>query len=124
MKYITVQEYMQISNVQDVGNTTDIEDLIDIASMSVNKATLTRIEKRGFENLTTKQQDLIKKAVVEQMSYIKEEYSELSKVSSYSLNGDITINLKDSENTVYENLELSKKAYLYLQQTGLMFRGC
>ena len=124
MKYITVQEYMQISNVQDVGNTTDIEDLIDIASMSVNKATLTRIEKRGFENLTTKQQDLIKKAVVEQMSYIKEEYSELRKVSSYSLNGDITINLKDSENTVYENLELSKKAYLYLQQTGLMFRGC
>lgn len=124
MKYITVQEYMQILNIQNVENNADIETLIELASMSVNKATLTRIEKRGFENLSPKQQELIKKAVVEQMSYIEEEYSELSKVNSYSLNGDITINLNDEDGFIYESLELSKKAYLYLQQTGLMFRGC
>ena len=107
----------------EVENETDIEVLIELASMSVNKATLTRIEKRGFDNLTPNQQELIKKAVVEQMNYISEEYSELSNVSSYSLNGDISINFKDN-NEVYDNLELTKKAYLYLQQTGLMFRGC
>lgn len=123
MKYITIEDYMRISNAQDVGNETDIEELIELASMSVNKATLTRIEKRGFNNLTPKQQELIKKAVVEQISYINDEYSELSKVSSYSLNGDISINLKDDD-SIYNDLELSKKAYLYLQQTGLMFRGC
>lgn len=123
MKYITIEDYMRISNAQDVGNETDMEELIELASMSVNKATLTRIEKRGFNNLTPKQQELIKKAVVEQMSYISEEYSELNKVNSYSLNGDISINLKD-EDSIYDDLELSKKAYLYLQQTGLMFRGC
>lgn len=123
MKYITIEDYMRISNAQDVGNETDIEELIELASMSVNKATLTRIEKRGFNNLTPKQQELIKKAVVEQISYINDEYSELSKVSSYSLNGDISINLKE-EDSIYKDLGLSKKAYLYLQQTGLMFRGC
>lgn len=123
MKYITIEDYMRISNAQDVENETDIEELIELASMSVNKATLTRIEKRGFNNLTPKQQELIKKAVVEQISYINDEYSELSKVSSYSLNGDISINLKE-EDSIYDDLELSKKAYLYLQQTGLMFRGC
>lgn len=123
MKYITIEEYMQISNVQEVEDEKDIEVLIELASMSINKATLTRIEKRGFNNLTPKQQELIKKAIVEQISYINDEYSELSKVSSYSLNGDISINLKDDD-SIYNDLELSKKAYLYLQQTGLMFRGC
>lgn len=123
MKYLTRQEYMQISNIQNVENDTDIETLIELASMSVNKATLTRIEKRGFENLSSKQQELIKKAVVEQMSYIENECSELASVSSYSLNGDISINLKDND-SIYDDLELSKKAYMYLQQTGLMFRGC
>ncbi|MBQ4123621.1 hypothetical protein IJD44_07890 [bacterium] len=123
MKYITIKDYMRISNTQEVENETDIEVLIELASMSVNKATLTRIEKRGFDNLTPNQQELIKKAVVEQMNYISEEYSELSNVSSYSLNGDISINFKDN-NEIYDNLELTKKAYLYLQQTGLMFRGC
>lgn len=123
MKYITIKDYMRISNTQEVENETDIEVLIELASMSVNKATLTRIEKRGFDNLTPNQQELIKKAVVEQMNYISEEYSELSNVSSYSLNGDIIINFKDN-NEIYDNLELTKKAYLYLQQTGLMFRGC
>lgn len=123
MKYITIEEYMRISNVQEVEDEKDIEVLIELASMSINKATLTRIEKRGFNNLTPKQQELIKKAVVEQISYINDEYSELSKVSSYSLNGDISINLKDDD-SIYNDLELSKKAYLYLQQTGLMFRGC
>ena len=102
MKYITIEDYMRISNAQDVGNETDIEELIELASMSVNKATLTRIEKRGFNNLTPKQQELIKKAVVEQISYINDEYSELSKVSSYSLNGDISINLKE-EDSIYKD---------------------
>lgn len=123
MKYITIEDYMRISGTQEVSNEKEIETLIDIASISVNKATLTRIEKRGFKNLTSTQQELIKKAVVEQMSYIEDECSELANVSSYSLNGDISINLKDND-SIYDNLELSKKAYMYLQQTGLMFRGC
>lgn len=119
MKYIKKEDLV---NSGFSAENTDIDALIEIASISVNKATLTRIEKRGFDNLTPKQQELIKKATIEQAKYITNEDDEISNVTSYHLD-DISINLKDNEE-IYQKLKLSKNAYLFLQETGLMHRGC
>lgn len=98
----------------------EIEKYLELASIDINKATLTRIEKRGFDNLTSQQKDLIVKATCLQADYIKEEglYDD---VSSYSIGGDLTVNTKESTE-INDKLKISKLAFFYLKRTGLTSR--
>ncbi len=100
----------------------ELEKYLELASIYINRATLTRIEKRGYNNLTSRQQDLITKATCIQADYIKDEglYGD-DEISSFSIGGDLNINKKDS-NRIYEELEISKTAFFYLKQTGLTTR--
>ncbi len=100
----------------------ELEKYLELASIDINRATLTRIEKRGYNNLTEKQQDLITKATCVQADFIKEEgiYDD-DEVSSFSIGGDLTINKKENQK-IYEELEISKVAFFYLKQTGLTNR--
>lgn len=121
--YATIEDYFKYGTkvLQELDNK-EIERYLEIASININRATLTRIETRGFENLTSQQKDLIIKATCMQAEHIKEEglYDD-AEVSSFSIGGELTINTKDS-NGIHSKLGLSKTAFFYLQRTGLVSR--
>lgn len=101
---------------------SETEKYLELSSIDVNRATLTRIEKRGFNNLTEQQRDLIIKATCLQADYIKDEgiYDDNS-ISSYSIGGDLTVNEKESTD-IADKLNISKLAFFYLKRTGLTNR--
>lgn len=116
--YATKEDYSKYGT--KVLEDTEIEKYLELASIDINRATLTRIEKRGFEKLTSQQKDLIIKATCYQAEYIKEEglYDD---VSSYSIGGDLTVNTKEG-NGITDKLKISKLAFFYLKRTGLTSR--
>lgn len=103
-------------------NDNEIDKYLELSSIDINRATLTRIEKRGFNNLTEQQKDLIIKATCLQADYIKDEgiYDDDS-ISSYSIGGDLTVNEKESTD-IADKLNISKLAFFYLKRTGLTNR--
>lgn len=118
--YATKGDYSKYGS--KVLENEEIEKYLEFASIDVNRATLTRIERRGFDNLTTQQKDLIIKATCLQAEYIKEEglYDDNS-ISSYSIGGDLTVNEKESQDMA-DKLNISRLAFFYLKRTGLTNR--
>lgn len=118
--YATKEDYSKYGS--KVLEDEEIEKNLELASIDVNRATLTRIERRGFDNLTTQQKDLIIKATCLQAEYIKEEglYDDNS-ISSYSIGGDLTVNEKETQDMA-DKLNISKLAFFYLKRTGLTNR--
>ena len=118
--YATKEDYKKYGS----GSLTDneLDKYLELSSIDVNRATLTRIEKRGFNNLTDQQRDLIIKATCLQADYIKDEgvYDDDS-IESYSIGGDLTVNEKES-NDIADKLNISKLAFFYLKRTGLTNR--
>lgn len=115
--YATKEDYSKYGS--KVLEDKEIEKYLELASIDVNRVTLTRIERRGFDNLTSQQKDLIIKATCLQAEYIKEEgiYDDNS-ISSYSIGGDLTVNEKESQDMA-DKLKISKVAFSYLKRTGL-----
>lgn len=118
--YATKEDYSKYGS--KVLEDEEIEKYLELASIDINRATLTRIERRGFNNLTTQQKDLIIKATCLQAEYIKEEglYDDNS-ISSYSIGGDLTVNEKELQDMA-DKLNISKLAFFYLKRTGLTNR--
>lgn len=118
--YATDEDYSKYGS--KVLEDEETERYLELASIDINRATLTRIERRGFNNLTTQQKDLIIKATCLQAEYIKEEgiYDDES-ISSYSIGGDLTVNEKESQDMA-DKLNISKLAFFYLKRTGLTNR--
>ena len=115
--YATKEDYKKYgsSSLKD----DEIEKYLELSSIDINRATLTRIEKRGFDNLTEQQRNLIIKATCLQADFIKDEgiYDDDS-ISSYSIGGDLTVNEKESID-IADKLNISKLAFFYLKRTGL-----
>ena len=118
--YATKEDYSKYGS--KVLESEEKEKYLELASIDINRATLTRIERRGFNNLTTQQKDLIIKATCLQAEYVKEEglYDDNS-ISSYSIGGDLTVNEKESQDMA-DKLKISKLAFFYLKRTGLTNR--
>lgn len=118
--YATKEDYKKYGSSSLDDN--EIDKYLELSSIDVNRATLTRIEKRGFNNLTEQQKDLIIKATCLQADYIKDEgiYDDDS-ISSYSIGGDLTVNEKESTD-IADKLNISKLAFFYLKRTGLTNR--
>ena len=118
--YATKEDYKKYGSGSLDDN--EIEKYLELSSIDINRATLTRIEKRGFNNLTEQQKDLIIKATCLQADYIKDEgiYDDDS-ISSYSIGGDLTVNEKESTD-IADKLNISKLALFYLKRTGLTNR--
>lgn len=118
--YATKEDYKKYGSGSLDDN--EIDKYLELSSIDVNRATLTRIEKRGFNNLTEQQKDLIIKATCLQAEYIKDEgiYDDDS-IGSYSIGGDLTVNEKESTN-IADKLNISRLAFFYLKRTGLTNR--
>ena len=118
--YATKDDYRKYGS--DSLKDNEIEKYLELSSIDINRATLTRIEKKGFNNLTVQQKDLIIKATCLQADYIKDEgiYDDDS-ISSYSIGGDLTVNEKESM-YIADKLNISKLAFSYLRRTGLTNR--
>ncbi len=118
--YATTEDYSKYGSKTLEDN--EIEKYLELASIDINRATLTRIEKRGFEKLTSQQKELIVKATCLQAEYLKEEgiYDNVD-LSSYSIGGDLTVNVKESSE-ISDKLKISKLAFSYLKRTGLTSR--
>ncbi len=119
--YATKEDYNKYGN-NIFENNIELKQYLELASIDINRATLTRIEKKGFDNLTSQQKYLIIKATCIQAEYIKEEgiYDD-SSIISYSIGGDLTVNEKDSQE-MNDKLNISKLAFIYLKRTGLTSR--
>lgn len=115
--YATKEDYSKYRS--KILDDKEIEKYLELASIDINRATLTKIERRSFDNLTSQQKDLITKATCIQADYIKEEgtYDDES-ISSYSIGGDLTINETESQDMA-DKLKISKVAFSYLKRTGL-----
>lgn len=118
--YATKEDYSKYGS--KVLEDEEMEKYLELASIDINRATLTRIERKGFDNLTSQQKDLIIKATCLQAEYIKEEgiYDDNS-ISSYSIGEDLTVNEKESQDMA-DKLKISKLAFFYLKRTGLTNR--
>ncbi len=118
--YATKEDYNKYGS--KILEDNEIEKYLELASIDINNATLTRIERRGFDNLTEQQKDLIIKATCMQAEYVKEEsiYGD-TELNSYNIGGDLTVNLKDRQE-MSDKLKLSKLAFFYLKRTGLTNR--
>ena len=118
--YATNKDYEKYGNnsLED----EEVKTYLELASIDINKATLSRIEKRGFNDLTEQQKYLIIKATCLQAEYIKEYGTyEDDSISSYSIGGDLTVNENESQD-IASRLNISKMAYSYLKRTGLTNR--
>lgn len=119
ISYAQTSDYK--SNYTNLDDDTEINKYLELASIIINQATLTRIEKRGFYNLNATQQDLIKKATIEEAHFLNENgILDDEDIASFSIT-DVSITEKDAD-SITKRLSLSKIAYMYLKRTGLMSR--
>ncbi len=99
----------------------EVTKLLEEASDEVDKLTYGRIRKKGFNNLTEYQQELIKKAVCYQADFINTygQYFNMP-ITGYSA-GDISLSF-NKENQGPGGIVADKKTLNYLSQTGLTSR--
>lgn len=95
--------------------------LLEEASDQVDRLTYGRIRRKGFDNLTEYQQEMIKKAVCHQAEFINN-YGEYlnSPLSGFSI-GDVSLSF-GKENQGPGGVIADKKTLDYLAQTGLTVR--
>jgi hypothetical protein len=97
-----------------------IEEKLEEASMHIDTLTYNRIVGRKFENLTTFQQNIIKKVVCKLADFEYDNADILqTTLSSYSING-VSVNFQKSWNVLIQNgVAIPKDDYCLLAQTGL-----
>lgn len=117
--YATLDDYDDL-----LENAIEVEeaDLLQ-ASRHIDSLTYNRIVARGFGNLTTFQQEIIKEVVCRQAMFEVENADAISSVlSSYSING-VSMAFGSSWNVFVEHgVAMRRDVYSLLQQTGLCCR--
>ncbi len=95
--------------------------LLEEASDQVDRLTYGRIRKRGFENLTEYQKEMIEKAVCHQVDFLAN-YGEYlsSPLGGFSI-GDVSLSF-DKSNQGAGGIIADKKTLDYLAQTSLTVR--
>jgi len=118
--YADYKDYVNMFGINEDINE-QIMRLLEEASDQVDRLTYGRIRRKGFENLTEYQQEMIKKAVCYQAKFLAD-YGEYisSPLSGFSI-GDVSLSFSD-ENQGAGGIIADKKALDYLTQTGLTVR--
>ena len=122
MNYLAYVDYEYYQNTFGGSlDETTAKKLLEESSDQVDRLTYGRIRKRGFENLTEYQQEMIKKAVCHQVDFLAN-YGEYlnSPLSGFSI-GDVSLSF-GKENQGPGGIIADKKTLDYLAQTGLSTR--
>lgn len=121
MSYATYEEFIEYGGTGDPDSAEAIRIALSEASLQVNRVCYGRIEGIGFDNLTTYQKDLIKRAVCTQADFVAI-YGDFidSPMSGFSA-GSISMSFKGTAKSVGDTL-ISNKALAYLESTGLTSR--
>lgn len=119
MSYVDYEYYRDVfkGNLDE----TTVSKLLDETSDQVDRLTYGRIRKKGFDNLTEYQQEMIKKAVCHQAEFINN-YGEYlsSPLDGFSI-GDVNLTFS-KENQGPGGIIADKKTLDCLTQTGLSTR--
>ena len=100
-----------------------VEAKLKRACRDIDSLTFNRIVKKGFENLTTFQQELIKEAVKLHADFCYENAEILeSPLASYAING-VSMSFDKSKIVTMGDVTTSNEVYSLLMQTGLCYRG-
>lgn len=103
--------------------TLDTEDLakrLKEASQQVDMLTFNRIRGKGFDNLTSFQQSVIKEVICQHIDFVYENQDMIDSVlQSYSING-VSMSFGQSWNIeVMNGVAMKRSTYELLKQTGL-----
>lgn len=103
--------------------TLDTEDLakrLKEASQQVDMLTFNRIRGKGFDNLTSFQQSVIKEVICQHVDFVYENQDMVDSVlQSYSING-VSMSFGQSWNIeVMNGVAMKRSTYELLKQTGL-----
>jgi hypothetical protein len=103
--------------------TLDTEDLakrLKEASQQVDMLTFNRIRGKGFDNLTSFQQSVIKEVICQHVDFVYENQDMIDSVlQSYSING-VSMSFGQSWNIeVMNGVAMKRSTYELLKQTGL-----
>lgn len=119
ISYAQTSDYNRLYS--DINDEKALTKYLELASIIINNATLTRIEKRGFNNLNGIQQELVKKATIEEAHFLNESgVLNDEDIASFTIT-DISVTEKDTD-SITKKMSLSKVAHMYLKRTGLMSR--
>ena len=119
MAYANLEYYAGVFNGKL--DQENIEKLLEEASDQVDRLTYGRIRRKGFDNLTEYQQEMIKKAVCHQAEFINNYGDYLSSpLNGFSI-GDVSLSFS-KENQGAGGIIADKKTLDYLAQTGLTTR--
>jgi hypothetical protein len=120
---LSVEEYKAMSQRENLPSDDAIEKAIKEAEEDVNIMTYGRIYARGFNTLSTFQQEKVKLAIARQVDF-RSQYSDLlsNPLSSYSING-VSMNWDKSVLTKSNGVYTSQDVAGVLNQTGLTYRG-
>lgn len=103
--------------------TLDTEDLakrLKEASQQVDMLTFNRIRGKGFDNLTSFQQSVIREVICQHVDFVYENQDMIDSVlQSYSING-VSMSFGQSWNIeVMNGVAMKRSTYELLKQTGL-----
>lgn len=118
-KYYYLNTYNGIIISED-----NIKDRLKEASLHIDTLTYNRIVKRGFDNLTCFQQNIIKEVVCKLADFECENEDLIKTVlTNYSING-VSMGFGQSWNVEVQNgIAMPKDIYCLLCQTGLACRN-
>lgn len=119
MAYVDYEYYSNVYKGSLDENTAT--KLLEEASDQVDRLTYGRIRKRGFNNLTEYQKEMIEKAVCHQVDFLANYGDYLSSpLDGFSI-GDVSLTF-GKENQGPGGIIADKKTLDYLAQTGLSTR--
>lgn len=120
--YVTELEYAEMG--YEVIPSEDLSRYLIQASRNIDTLTFNRIVAKGFDKLTTFQQELIKEVVCRQANFLYVNEDAISSIiDSYSING-VSMKFGTGFNVVVEGgLPIQNDVYSLLKQTGLCWRG-
>lgn len=118
--YVDKNYYLNTYKGTVISDEETINKYLEKASSHIDSLTFNRIVAKGFDNLTSFQQDIVKKSVCELADFEFENADVLESVlSSYSING-VSMSFGDGANVeVINGVAIPKQLYNYLGQTGL-----
>ena len=121
MAYADFSDYRNKIGEDDILETKEIEDNLELASVKIDEMTFGRINGVGFDNLTPLQRECIRKAACYQAQYIAENGYDETDVSSYTV-GKLSVTQGQQESTASKNY-MNPTALALLRKSGLMWRG-